>query len=408
MLKENKNEALEKALDILEGSDYDLSKLFEDDGLLKHLTKRLVERALQGEMSHHLGYPKYKHSQTDNSRNGFGSKTIVTETGKLDIDVPRDRNSKFEPELIPKRQTRFKGFDKKVLSLYAKGMSLSDIKIQLEELYEAEISPSLISSITDEVLDDVKAWQSRPLEFIYPVVFFDCIVVKVRQDKRIINKSVYIALGINLHGIKDILGLWISENEGAKFWLNNFTEMKNRGLKDILIACTDNLTGMSEAITAVYPKTEHQLCIVHQIRNSLKYVSYKHRKKVAADLKPIYTAVNEEDAHVALDSFEEKWNKQYPHISKSWYRNWDNLVIFLEYPQEIRKIIYTTNSIESLNSQLRKVTKNKRIFPTDESAFKTLYLAIAYITKKWTMPIRNWNEAMAHFIIKFGDRVNVL
>jgi putative transposase len=278
MAKEKQNEALEKALDLLEGSDFELSKIFEEDGLLKHLTKRLVERALQAEMSHHLGYPKYERSNTDNSRNGSGSKTIITETGKLDIDIPRDRNAKYEPALIPKRKTRFEGFDKKVLSLYAKGMSLSDIKIQLEELYNAEISQSLISSITDEVLDDVKAWQNRPLESVYPVVFFDCIVVKVKQDKRIINKSVYIALSINLHGIKDILGLWISENEGSKFWLNNFTEMKNRGLKDILIACTDNLTGMSDAIAAVYPKTEHQLCIVHQIRNSLKYVSYKHRK----------------------------------------------------------------------------------------------------------------------------------
>ena len=232
------------------------------------------------------------------------------------------------------------------------------------------------------------------------------IVVKVRQDKRIINKSIYVSLGVDISGRKDILGLWISENEGSKFWLNNLTEMKNRCLLDILVACTDNLTGMSQAINAVYPKTDHQLCIVHQIRNSLAFVSYKHRKAVAADLKPIYTAATEDEAHLALEAFENKWNKQYPHISKSWYRNWDNLVIFLQYPKEIRKVIYTTNAIESVNSQLRKVTKNKRILPSDDSVFKTLYLAIGYITKKWSMPIRNWSEAIAHFIVKFDDRIN--
>ncbi len=285
-------------------------------------------------------------------------------------------------------------------------MSVSDIKIQLQELYNVEVSESLISQVTDDVMDDVKAWQSRPLEEIYPIVFFDCLVVKVRQDKRIINKAVYVALGIDLSGRKDILGLWLSENEGAKFWLGNFTEMKNRGLKDILIACSDNLTGMSEAIEAVYPKTEHQLCIVHQIRNSLKYVSYKDRKQLAGDLKPIYTAVREEQAHLALVSFEEKWNKQYPQIAKSWYNNWNNLMIFLGYPEAIRKVIYTTNSVESVNSQLRKVTNNKRVFPSDNAVFKNLYLAIDYMTKKWTMPIQNWNEAMAHLMIKFEDRIN--
>ena len=255
------------------------------------------------------------------------------------------------------------------------------------------------------MLEEVKSWQNRPLDEVYPIVFFDCIVVKVRHEKRIINKAAYVALGIDMNGIKDVLGLWISENEGAKFWLNNLTEMKNRGLKDILIACTDNLTGMSDAISAVYPKTEHQLCIVHQIRNSLKYVSYKHRKSVVADLKPIYTASTEDEAVTALELFTEKWDQQYPHISKSWYANWDNLTVFLQYPAEIRKVIYTTNAIESLNSQLRKVTKNKRVFPSDDAVFKTLFLAIDYICKKWTMPIRNWSEAMPHFMIKFEDRI---
>jgi transposase-like protein len=402
------DEVVKQALDLISEKHTGLSSLFSEGGLLKQLTKGLVERALQAEMKEHLGFDKYEHKHSDNFRNGQTSKSLITESGSFKIDVPRDRGGSFDPILVPKRSTRIDGLDQKILSLYAKGMSLSDIKIQLQELYGADISESLISNITNEVMDEVKAWQSRPLEALYPIVYFDCIVVKVKQDKRIINKSIYVSLGIDLSGRKDILGLWISENEGSKFWLNNLTEMKNRGLLDILIACTDNLTGMSQAINAVYPKTEHQLCIVHQIRNSLAFVSYKHRKEVAADLKPIYTAVTEDEAHLALEAFENKWNKQYPHISKSWYRNWDNLVIFLQYPKEIRKVIYTTNAIESVNSQLRKVTKNKRIFPSDDSVFKTLYLAIGYITKKWSMPIRNWNEAIAHFIVKFDERINCL
>ncbi|WP_119329586.1 IS256 family transposase, partial [Cysteiniphilum halobium] len=283
---------------------------------------------------------------------------------------------------------------------------VSDIQLQLQELYGgAEISTSLISKITDEVLEEVKHWQSRPLDAVYPIVFFDCLVVKVRQDKRVLNKAVYVALGIDCTGKKDVLGLWMSENEGAKFWLANLTELKNRGVQDVLIACTDNLTGMSDAISAAFPKTEHQLCIVHQIRNSLNYVSYKQRKEVAADLKPIYTAATEESALMALEAFAQKWDKQYPHISKSWYAHWDNLVVFMQYPDQIRKVIYTTNAIESVNSQLRKVTKNKRSFPNDNAVFKTLFLAIDYMTKKWTMPIRSWSEAMPHFLIKFEGRI---
>ena len=320
--------------------------------------------------------------------------------------MPRDRNGDFEPVIVKKKQSRIEGLDQKIISLYAKGMSLSDIKTQIQELYGADISESLISKITDGVAEEVKAWQSRALETIYGIVFFDCLVVKVRHEKRIINKAVYVALGIDLSGQKDILGLWISENEGAKFWLNNLTEMKNRGMSDMLIACTDNLAGMSEAISAVYPKCEHQLCIVHQIRNSLKYVSYKDRKELVADLKPIYQASTEAAAYTALETFDSKWSKQYPQIAKSWYNNWENLVLFLQYPESIRKIIYTTNAIESLNSQLRRVTKNKRVFPSDESVFKTLYLTINYITAKWTMPIQNWGEAMAHFLIKFEDRIH--
>ena len=401
------NTKINEAVDILIGSDSDFSNVLGKEGLIKQLSKCILERALEAEMQAHLGYDRYERNASENARNGSFKKNLTTENGQLELEVPRDRKGSFEPVVVKKKQTRIEGLDDKIISLYAKGMSVSDIKIQMQELYGAEISESLISRITDDVIDEVKLWQSRALESVYPIVFFDCLVVKVRQDKRIINKSVYVALGIDLSGRKDVLGLWISDNEGAKFWLNNLTELKNRGLSDILIACTDNLTGMSDAIAAVYPKCEHQLCIVHQIRNSLKFVSYKDRKELAGDLKPIYQAVTEDEAQSALEYFEEKWGKQYPQIAKSWYNNWDNLMIFLQYPEAIRRIIYTTNSIESLNNQLRKVTKNKRVFPSDESVFKTLYLTIEYITRKWSMPIQNWNQAMAHFFIKFEDRIQI-
>ncbi|WP_103897128.1 IS256 family transposase [Rickettsia fournieri] len=394
-----KNKKINEAIDLLIEGGADLKAVLSQNGLIKELTKGILERVLQAEMSEHLGYSKYDRAGTENARNGSFSKNLISENGSIELNIPRDRQGKFEPIIVSKKQTRIDGLDQKIISLYAKGMSLSDIKSQLQELYGAEISESLISRITDEVIDEVRIWQSRPLESVYPIVYFDCLVVKVRQDKLIINKSVYVALGIDLFGKKDILGLWISENEGAKFWLGNFTEMKNRGVKDILIACSDNLSGMSEAILAVYPKTEHQLCIVHQIRNSLKYVSYKDRKQLAADLKLIYTSTTEKEAELALENFDKKWSKRYPHIAKSWYNNWEHLIIFLQYPDRIRKIIYTTNAIESLNSQLRKVTKNKRVFPNDDSVFKVLYLTIDYITTKWFMPIPNWNEAMAHFMV---------
>lgn len=401
----NNQEKIKQAVDLLIDKDTNLASFFAKDGMLKELTKNLFERALKAEMEEHLGYSKYDRSGTENSRNGVSKKSLITEGGVLELEVPRDRNAEFAPVLIPKRQTRIDGLDQKILSLYAKGMSISDIKLQIQELYGAEISESLISRVTDNITDEVKAWQNRPLEQVYAIVYFDALVVKVRQDKRIINKSIYVALGIDLTGRKDILGLWISENEGAKFWLSNFTEMKNRGLKDILIACSDNLTGMSEAISAVYPQTEHQLCIVHQIRNSLAYVSYKDRKQVAADLKLVYGSITEDEALTALSELDNKWGKRYPHIAKSWQNNWQNLVVFLQYPEVIRRIIYTTNAIESLNSQLRKVTNNKRVFPSDDSVFKTLYLTIEYITQKWSMPIQNWSEAMAHFLIKFDGRI---
>jgi transposase-like protein len=395
---------INEAVDLLLEGDIDLSNALGKGGLIKELTKAILERALVAEMDDHLGYNRYDRSEVSNGRNGSYNKNLITDNGVIELNIPRDRDGEFSPIIVPKKQNRIEGLDQKILSLYAKGMSLTDIKMQLYELYEADVSESLISKITDGVMDEVRAWQSRPLESIYPVVFFDCLVIKVRHDKRIINKAVYVALGIDLEGKKDILGLWISENEGSKFWLGNLTEMKNRGMSDMLIACTDNLTGMSEAIAAVYPKCEHQLCIVHQIRNSLKYVSYKDRKELTGDLKPIYRSATEEEALLSLESFETKWGKRYPQIAKSWYDNWPNLVIFLQYPEAIRKIIYTTNAIESVNSQLRKVTNNKRVFPNDDSVFKTLFLTIEYIVAKWTMPIQNWNEAMAHFLIKFDDR----
>ena len=322
---------IKEALDLLLEGDVDLSNALGQGGLIKQLTKAVLERALTAEMDDHLGYDRYSRSEINNARNGSYGKNLITDNGVIEFNVPRDRNGDFEPAIIEKKQNRVAGLDKKILSLYAKGMSLSDIKQQLHELYEADISESLISKITDGVMDEVRLWQNRPLECVYPIVYFDCLVVKVRHDKRIINKSVYVALGVDLSGKKDILGLWISENEGAKFWLGNLTEMKNRGMNDMLIACTDNLTGMSEAISAVYPRCEHQLCIVHQIRNSLKYVSYKDRKKVVADLKLIYQAATEEEAMLALETFEEKWGKIYPQIAKSWYSNWANLVIFMGY-----------------------------------------------------------------------------
>ena len=404
MSKKDKN-IYDTLADQLIESGADLSTMFEKDGLIKQLTKSLLEKALEGEMSHHLGYSKHQRTSQTNSRNGSSSKTLTTDTGNLDISVPRDRDSNFEPQMIPKRVTKINGLDDKVISMYARGLSVSDIQSQLYDLYETEVSSGFISEVTNSVLADVYSWQNRPLESVYPVVFFDCIVVKVRQDKPIINKAVYVALGLNMEGRKEVLGLWMSKNEGAKYWLSVFTELKNRGLQDILIICTDNLKGMNESIVAVYPEAEHQLCIVHQIRNSLKYVSYKNRKEVAADLKIIYTAVNEATALDALDVFKEKYDSTYPQISKSWDKHWCNLINFLKYPKEIRKVIYTTNAIESLNSQFRKVIKNKKVFPSDDAVYKILYLAIRNLEKKWTMPARFWNEAMPYFIIHFEDRL---
>lgn len=383
--------------------------LFGEGGAFQELQRHLIEAALNGELTEHLGYEDYERtpSSKSNTRNGYSEKTVKSASGEMTISVPRDRSSSFEPSLITKRQTRFDGFDDKIIAMYARGASVSDIQAQLLELYGTEVSTSLISNVTASVLDEMKAWQSRPLDSVYPIVYLDCIVVKSREDKRIINKAVYLALGVNIEGQKELLGLWLSENEGAKFWLGVLTELKNRGLTDILIACVDGLSGFPEAIEAVYPKTRVQRCIVHMVRNSLKYVSWKNRKECAADLRKIYAAITVEEAETALTTFSEKWDKQYPHISQSWLNQWDNITTLFTYPADIRKAIYTTNAIESLNMTLRNVIKRKRVFPNDNAIFKILYLAIDNISKKWTMPIRDWRTAMNWFMIEFGDRFDV-
>ena len=369
------------------------------------LTKITVEAALNAELDDHLGYEKHEPSDTSNSRNGYSTKTLRTEDGQFQINTPRDREGSFEPQLVKKQQTRFTSMDDKILSLYAKGMTTREIVATFHEMYGAEVSASLISKVTDGVMDKVVEWQSRPLDAVYPIVYLDCIVVKIRQDKQVINKAVYLALGVNIEGHKELLGMWISENEGAKFWLNVLTELQNRGVKDILIACVDGLKGFPDAINAAFPETEIQLCIVHMVRNAMKYVPWKDYKAVAADLKRIYQSATEEEALLALDAFAGSWDEKYPQISRSWRNHWDNINTLFNYPGDIRKAIYTTNAIESLNSVIRKAIKKRKLFPTDDSAKKVVYLAIMDASKKWTMPIRNWKTAMNRFMIRFEDRL---
>lgn len=381
--------------------------LLGDDGLLQQLTKALVERALAGELTHHLGYEKHavngKH--TGNSRNGTTAKTIKGKRGQVEIEVPRDRNATFEPQLIKKRETRFDGFDEKIISLYARGMTTREIESHLHEIYGVEVSPGLVSSATEAVLEEVRAWQARPLEKVYPILYLDALVVKVREQKRVINKAVYLVIGVNLQGLKEVLGIWIAESEGASFWLGIITELKNRGVEDIFIACVDGLKGFPEAIEAVFPKTQVQLCLVHLVRHSLSYVSYKERKEVAADLKLIYRACSLEEAETRLLEMVEKWATRYPVVVRSWQANWTRIVPLFQFTPEIRRAIYTTNAIESLNFSLRKIIKNRALFPNDEAVQKILYLALRNIAKKWTMPISNWSAAMNQFAILFEGRV---
>jgi putative transposase len=386
-----------------------------ESGLLKQLSKRLIERALAGELNHHL---KSENTEPDelvperpprgNSRNGYSKKTVQSNQGQMDLAIPRDRNGEFEPILVPKHQRRVAGLDEKILAMYARGLSLRDISAQLQELYGVEVSASLISEVTDAVLAEVKAWQCRPLESVYPVVYLDALYVNIKVSGRVSKRAVYVVLAITPEGNKELLGLWIgeAEAEGAKFWLKVLTDLKNRGLQDILIACVDGLTGFPQAIAAVYPQTKVQLCIVHLLRNCLRYVPWKDSRAVIADLKPIYQAATLAEAEAALDAFAAKWDAQYPTISQIWIRHWEHVIPIFDYPMDIRKVIYTTNAIESLNRSLRKVIKTKAVFPDEESVFKLMYLALNNISKRWTQPIKDWKAALSHFAILFPGRFN--
>lgn len=369
------------------------------------LLKMTVEAALGAEMEEHLGYPKHHSSESDNSRNGYSSKTLKGDHGEVEIAIPRDRQSEFNPAIIKKGETRLTNMDDQILALYAKGMTTRDIVATFKEMYGAEVSPTLISKVTEAVMEKVTLWRSRPLDEVYPLLYLDGIVIKVRQDKQVVRKTMYVALGVNTDGQKECLGLWLSETESSKFWLSVLNDLEARGVKDILVASVDGLTGFPEAINTVYPQADVQLCIVHMVRNSLRYVGYKERKQVANDLKQVYQSVTEEEALLALEQFESRWDDKFPNIGRSWRNNWDNVATLFQYPQAIRKVIYTTNAIESLNSVIRKATKNRKIFSHDNSAFKIIFLAIESASKKWTMPIRDWKAAMNQFMILHEERL---
>lgn len=378
-----------------------------ENGLLKEFTKAVLERAMVAELTHHLGYeplaPEGKNS--GNSRNGKSKKTLKGEFGELQIETPRDRNSTFEPQIVKKGETRFDGFDERILSLYARGLSTREIQRHLEEIYKVEVSPALISQVTDAVQEEVTLWQSRPLDAVYPILYLDALQVKIRDGSHVRNKAIYMVIGVNLQGLKEVLGLWIEQTEGAKFWLQILTDLRNRGVKDIFIACVDGLKGFPEVIETVFPKAQVQLCIVHLVRHSLQYVGYKERKAVAGDLQKIYRAASREEAEIEREGFAEKWDGKFPTISQTWRRNWERIVPFFAYPPEIRRVIYTTNAIESTNMSLRKVLKTRGSFPTDEAALKLIYLALQNITARWTMPIKEWRAALNRFAILFEDRM---
>jgi putative transposase len=377
-----------------------------ENGLLKQLTKAILERALQAELTDHLGFEKHDPAghHSGNTRNGTGRKALKGDFGELELETPRDRQASFEPKIVAKGQTRFTGFDDKIISMYARGMSTREIQGHLEEIYGIEVSPTLISNVTDAVVEEVKAWQSRPLEELYPIVYLDAMMVKMRDSGHVQNQAIYVVLGVDLTGQKEVLGLWVAQQEGAKFWLQVLTELKNRGVKDIFIACVDGLKGFPEAIEALYPHTEVQLCIVHLVRASLNYVPWKHRKMVAADLRRIYRAATAEEAKQNLEEVTLKWNA-YPSLSQVWQRNWDRITPFFHYPADIRKAIYTTNSVEALHRSLRKIIKTRGAFPNEESALKLLFLAIRQASKKWTMPVQNWSQALNYFTVLWPERM---
>jgi putative transposase len=380
-----------------------------ENGLLKQLTKAVLERALQAELTDHLGYEKHDPAghHSGNSRNGKGRKKLKGDFGEIDLETPRDRNGSFEPKIVGKNQTRWTGFDDKILSMYARGMTTREIQAHLEEIYGVEVSPTLISNVTEEVQDEVRAWQNRPLEPIYPIVYLDALYVRMRDNGHVQNRAVYVAIGVNLEGHKEVLGLWTSANEGAKFWLQVLTEMRNRGVQDIFIACVDGLKGFPEAIESVYRQTQVQLCIVHLVRHCLNYVSWKQRRAVAADLRPIYAAPTAEAAATALEEFAAKWDATHPTISLVWRRNWERVIPFFAFPAEIRKVIYTINAVESLNMSLRKIIKTRGSFPNEEAAIRLLYLALRNHSKKWSF-LQGWREALNRFQILWPDRMPAL
>jgi len=403
-----RREQRKKLLELLQGAGInDVAGVQE---LFKEMVSTVLENGLEGELDDELGYSKYdyRNKETDNSRNGYSEKTLKTSLGDMEITIPRDRKGEFEPQIVKKNQTTLSGdIEDKILSMYAKGMTTGDIEAHIREIYGLEVSDTTISRVTDKILPVVKEWQMRPLEEIYAVVFMDAVHFHVRSEGQIVKKAVYVAIGVKMDGVRDVLGMWVGENESAKFWLNILNGLKNRGVNDILIACVDGLTGFTNAIEAVFPKTEIQQCIIHQIRNSTKFVSYKDIKALMADLKKVYAAIDEQTALYQLDTFDEKWGKKYPKIALSWRTNWANLSTYFKYPQEVRTLIYTTNAIENFNRQLRKVTKSKSVFPTDDSLLKMLYLAMIDITKKWTGRRKDWGQIHSQLEIFFADRLPV-
>ena len=402
-------DVIDQILDQLDLHGMTQEELFGADGLAKKLTARLLNKALEAEMDTHLGYKKHSNDGdgSGNSRNGYSDKTVITGDGEAQIKVPRDRNGEFEPEIVKKHERRLPLFNEQIISLYSRGMTTRDIQSHLKEIYDVDVSPELISNVTDAVHEDVRSWRTRPLERMYPIVYLDAVRVNSRESGKSVNKALYIALAITMEGRKEVLGFYLSDNEGAKFWMGVLTDLRNRGVQDILIACMDGLTGFPDAVRAVFPETRIQLCIVHMVRNSTKYVSYKDLKAVCRDLKRIYSAPSEDEALLALDDFGSSWDSKYPMIRRSWESHWNDLNEFFQYPAEIRRVIYTTNAIESLNYSLRKVTKNRSAFPDDDSIYKIMYLAIGKASQKWTQPIRNWGLALNQFSIVFGDRVKL-
>lgn len=398
-----------KKEDLLNDSEFFKSFKSGEDltDFFKQMHKRAIEQMLSGELDAHLGYKKHEKTTTTNARNGFSNKKIKTSLGESEIQVPRDRDASFNPIIVPKRQNMLDGLENVIVSLYAKGMSNSDIEEQIREVYNFDVSTSTISRITDTVSNDIIAWQNRPLEPVYLIVWMDGIVFKVRENSKVVNKTIYLAVGLNRDGKKEVLGMWLGKNESASFWLGVLTDLKARGVEDILITATDNLNGFTQTIKNVFPESQTQICVVHQIRNSARYVVWKDKKEFSADMKLIYNAPTKQAAKASLEDFANKWNDKYPYAVKSWEENWEELTVFFEFPIEIRKIIYTTNLIENLNGKIRKYTKNKLSFPTDEAVLKSVYLALREATKKWSMPIQNWGLILNQFLTIFEKRVQL-